>query len=201
MYTTKTQAAIDPQELDRYVKIYQENPDSRVFAPLADLYRRLGRLDEAELVCRDGISRHPYYAGGRVALAHVLLDMGRLNEALAEADHVVTYYPDNLLARKILVRVLGCIGQVDRARRELKALESMAPAMANDPEMERALQGPSSQRFLVVSPVKSRRSGRNSEVLNESGSSQKLKKLFRKKTILEAWIRRLDTHPSFRSSF
>ena len=146
-------AEVDLNELERYLRIFQENPDSRVFAPLADLYRRLSRLKEAEEICREGIQRHPYYAGGRVALAHVLLDALRLEEALKEAESVVTYYPDNLLARKILIRVLGGIGNLDRARREFEALRHLAPQIAGDPELERALQGPMKSRDLPMNPV------------------------------------------------
>lgn len=141
---------VDLGELERYLRIFQENPDSRVFAPLADLYRRLGRLQEAEEICREGIQRHPYYAGGRVALAHVLLDSSRLDEALAEVESVVTYYPDNLLARKILIRVLGGSDQLERARREFEALRVLAPLVASDPELSRALQGRS--RPMAAAP-------------------------------------------------
>ncbi len=148
-------AEVDLNELERYLRIFQENPDSRVFAPLADLYRRLGKLEEAEEICREGIRRHPYYAGGRVALAHILLDKGRLTEAYAEADAVVTYYPDNLLARKILIRVLGGQNELDRARREFEALRHLAPMVANDPEVEQALQGPSDRLRFPTTPSKS----------------------------------------------
>ncbi len=145
-------AEVDLQELERYLRIFQENPDSRVFAPLADLYRRLAKLDEAESICREGIRRHPYYAGGRVALAHILLDRGNFKEALIESDSVVTYYPDNLLARKILIRVLGGMGEVDRAQREYQALRQLAPMVASDPDVERALQGPSALQHFPESP-------------------------------------------------
>lgn len=130
---------VDLSELERYLRIFQENPDSRVFAPLADLYRRLGRLSDAESIAREGIQRHPYYAGGRVALSHVLLDGGRFDEAVAEAESVVTYYPDNFLARKILVRSLAALGEVSKAKRELEALVQMAPQVASDPELERSI--------------------------------------------------------------
>lgn len=143
---------VDLNELERYLRVYQENPDSRVFAPLADLYRRLGRLSEAEEICRDGIDRNPYYAGGRVALAHVLLDAGRFDEALKEADTVVTYYPDNLLARKLLIRVLAGLGQESRARREWDALRSLAPQVAADPELEMSLRTASIRRVLPPRP-------------------------------------------------
>lgn len=142
-------ADVDLAELERYLRIYQENPDSRVFAPLADLYRRLGRLDEAERICREGIRRHPYYAGGRVALAHIQFDMGHFEEALEEINSVVTYYPDNLLARKILIRVLGALGDGEGATRELDALRHVAPMIASDPDLEAASRGeaPSRQAF------------------------------------------------------
>jgi tetratricopeptide (TPR) repeat protein len=137
---------VDLAELERYLRIFQENPDSRVFAPLADLYRRLGRLDEAEKICREGIRRHPYYAGGRVALAHIQLDMAHFEEALEEINSVVTYYPDNLLARKILIRVLGALGDADGATRELDALRHMAPMIASDPDLEAAARGEAPSR-------------------------------------------------------
>lgn len=139
-------ADVDLAELERYLRIYQENPDSRVFAPLADLYRRLGRLDEAEKICREGIRRHPYYAGGRVALAHIQLDMAHFEEALEEINAVVTYYPDNLLARKILIRVLGALGDGEGASRELDALRHLAPMIASDPDLEAAARGEGASR-------------------------------------------------------
>ncbi len=145
-------ADVDLNELERYLKIYQENPDSRVFAPLADLYRRLGRLREAEEISREGIRRHPYYAGGRVALAHVLLDKEELDGALEEAEAVVTYYPDNLLARKILIRALGKLGEKDKALRELDALKFMAPSVADDPELLRAARGEALAESLPQKP-------------------------------------------------
>ena len=145
-------ADVDLNELERYLKIYQENPDSRVFAPLADLYRRLGRLREAEEICREGIRRHPYYAGGRVALAQVLLDKDDNDAALEEAESVVTYYPDNLLARKILIRALGKIGELDKAARELDALKFIAPAVANDPELLKSARGEIRSTALPKNP-------------------------------------------------
>jgi tetratricopeptide (TPR) repeat protein len=133
---------VDLNELERYLRIYQENPDSRVFAPLADMYRRLARYREAEQICREGLQRHPYYAGGKVALAFILFDTGRLEEAHVEVESVVTYYPDNLMARKILVRVLSGMNQREKAEREYQALLQLAPQLAGDPELERALRGP-----------------------------------------------------------
>ena len=145
-------AEVDLSELEHYLRIFQENPDSRVFAPLADLYRRLGRLDDAERICREGLRRHPYYAGGRVALAHILFDKGQLQEAFDEVESIVTYYPDNLLARKILIKTLLSLGHRERAHRELEALRALAPEVASDPELMSFIRtgGAPARRFEQV---------------------------------------------------
>ncbi len=185
---------VDLTELERYLRIYQENPDSRVFAPLADLYRRLGRLSEAEDICREGNERHPYYAGGKVALAHVLLDSGRLDEALREAESVVVYYPDNLLARKILIRVLGHQGERERAEREWMALQAVAPEVAQDPELEKALAGPRSGQPPrmpgLADKIPISKGFLNQQPSQEDGHRAAL---LRRKAILETWLRLLGT--------
>ena len=152
-------AEVELSELEHYLRIFQENPDSRVFAPLADLYRRLGRLDDAERICREGLRRHPYYAGGRVALAHLLFDKGQLQEAFDEVESIVTYYPDNLLARKILVKTLMSLGQRERAHRELEALRAIAPEVASDPDLMAYIRGGGSpsRRFEQVKDLSAHR--------------------------------------------
>lgn len=239
MKSRRDVAEVDFNELERYLRIFQENPDSRVFAPLADLYRRLGRIKEAEEIVKEGMERHPYYAGGRVAYAHILMDSGRLDEALKEASQVVTYYPDNLLARKILIRVLGGLSQLDRARREFEALKALAPQIASDPELELALQGPrlgtdfpATPRPTILPPPPTARSlgkaaaektvatlaagnrfsfkpmelqektdwipvdgKENDATLHRSF---RLKKLLKKKFILETWLRRINDAPASR---
>lgn len=189
---------VDLKELERYTRVYQENPDSRVFAPLADMYRRLGRLVEAEEVCREGIERHPYYAGGKVALAHVLLDQNRFDEALREAEVVVTYYPDNLLARKILIRALGSLGKKERAAREFQILKQISPQVASDPQLERVVvAGQSTDDDALVDHQQLLSSSKGGDSLFDGGDgaehrSKRLAGLYRKKLFLETFIKHLN---------
>lgn len=192
-------ANVDPAELERYEKLWQANPDSRVFAPLADLYRRMGRLREAESLVREGLRRHPFYAGAKVALSHVLLDLGKLDEALREAEAVVTYYPDNLLARKLLIRAFSGLSRIQEAQREYEALKALAPLVASDPELELALQGPQSTQKFPSRPVPLQaglsQDPRMPLERPQSVSSQrslKLSKLLRKKIILESLIQEIN---------
>jgi tetratricopeptide (TPR) repeat protein len=195
---------VDLADLERYLRIYQENPDSRVFAPLADMYRRLARFREAEQVSREGLLRHPYYAGGKVALAHVLLDTERLQEALDIIEEVVTFYPDNLLARRILIKTLAGLNYWERAEREYSAYRVIAPGMAEDPELARLFQNdrraPVRQASAVPTsslrepiPARARNSQPTSATLTPTRMSPEKRRLFLKKKILETWLKSLES--------
>lgn len=92
----------EPPHFKEYLRRFQEDPTSRVFAPLAESYRRIGRLDEAIDICREGIKNHPDFHGGRVALAKCYLDKKMYDEAQGELEKVIQHSPENLLAQKLL---------------------------------------------------------------------------------------------------
>jgi len=91
-----------PPYFREYLRRFQEDPTSRVFAPLAEAYRRLGRVDEAIEICQEGLEHHPDFHGGRVALAKCFLDKRRYAEAKQELERVVQSVPENLLAQRLL---------------------------------------------------------------------------------------------------
>ena len=51
-----------------------KDPNSKIFAQLAEEYRKAGRLEEAIQTCRDGLETHPNYFSARVALGRALLE-------------------------------------------------------------------------------------------------------------------------------
>jgi tetratricopeptide (TPR) repeat protein len=67
----------------------QEDPASLAFAPLAEELRRAGRIQEAVRVCRTGLALHPEYLSARATLGRALLDLGQLDDALAELTAVL----------------------------------------------------------------------------------------------------------------
>lgn len=99
-----------PPYFREYLRRFKEDPTSRVFAPLAEAYRRLGRLDEAIDICREGLEHHPDFHGGRVALAKCFIDKKQYSEARAELEKVVQFVPENLLAQRLLGDVLSALG-------------------------------------------------------------------------------------------
>lgn len=92
----------EPPHFKEYLRRFQEDPTSRVFAPLAESYRRVGRLDEAVDICREGVKNHPDFHGGRVALAKCYMDKQWFDEAQKELETVIQQSPENLLSQKLL---------------------------------------------------------------------------------------------------
>jgi tetratricopeptide (TPR) repeat protein len=111
----------------RYLRQYQADPTSRVFAPLADLYRKMGKVEEALKICLDGLSHHPRYSGGRVALGHCYYDLEHLDQALKEYEYVLSYYPDNLQAMKGAAQCLEKLNKPDKAIRYYRMYLFLVP--------------------------------------------------------------------------
>jgi tetratricopeptide (TPR) repeat protein len=104
-----------PPQVKEYLRRYREDPKSRAFAPLAEAYRRDGRVDDAIEICLDGIANHPNFYGGRVALAKCYMDKQMYGEAREQLDRVVQAVPENLLAQRLLGDALFALGQARQA--------------------------------------------------------------------------------------
>src|SRR5271156_5404845 len=96
----------------QYLKKYQEDPTSRVFAPLAEAYRKAGLIEEAIEIAREGLLVHPSFTGGRVALARALFDKKQYQLVIDELNLVVQDAPDNLIAQRLLAESHLMLGRV-----------------------------------------------------------------------------------------
>jgi tetratricopeptide (TPR) repeat protein len=83
------------------------DPDSLVFAQLAEEYRRAGRFEEAISTCRAGLARHPGYLSARVTLGWALIELDHLDEAQRELERVKGRAPENLTAVRGLEEILS----------------------------------------------------------------------------------------------
>lgn len=129
-----------PPYFREYLRRFQEDPTSRVFAPLAEAYRRLGRVDEAIEICREGLEHHPDFHGGRVALAKCFLDKKKYAEAKAELERVVHAVPENLLAQRLLGDANQILGQVHAALHCYKMALLLSPSDVGLAEKVHALE-------------------------------------------------------------
>jgi len=137
----------------------QQDPTSRVFAPLAESYRRLGRLDEAIEICQRGLEHHPDFHGGRVALAKCFIEKNRYQDAQIELEKVVHLAPENLLAQKLLGEALMAQGLDSQALHAFKMALLLAPFDVSLTEkvhqLEKQLANPRQESLPAVASQRS----------------------------------------------
>ena len=120
---------VNAEFIERFQIEYEKNPRSRVFAALAEAYRKMGLLDEANRLCLKGVQIHPEFAGGRVAYAKVLLDLKKPDQALVQLEKAIEISPENLLAHSLTGEVLL---QLRRPKDALKAYKMTLFLNPND---------------------------------------------------------------------
>ncbi len=119
-------------ELKSLIERCEKAPETRLFAPLADAYRKSGDLEKAIEVCEKGLERFPDYASARVILGKCFYDKGATERARGEFERVLGIDPDNMVALKFM-------GEIHLAENEKKkAGESFRKLLAIDPTNEEA---------------------------------------------------------------
>lgn len=124
------------KDIKRYEDILSSDPNSYCFAPLAELYRKAGLLDNAIATARKGIEIYPDYVGGHLALGRACLEKGEQAESRTALERVVRATPDNPVAQKLLSQIYIDSGEIVLAR---KALETILLLSPDDVECKEAL--------------------------------------------------------------
>src|SRR6267142_360633 len=94
----------DPATLSairRYEERLARDPTSLAFAPLADAYRKTGRVRDAIRLCREGLERFPHYVTARLILSKALLDDGDPDGALSEVRAILEVSPHEAQAHRL----------------------------------------------------------------------------------------------------
>lgn len=120
-------ADVNSEFIQRYEALYRQDPTSRVFAPLSEAYRKMGRIEEATEICRKGVELHPHFASGLVAFARVLVDQNRFDEALDPLQRSVELAPENILAHSLLGETWLRVRRPKEALKSFKMLLFLNP--------------------------------------------------------------------------
>ena len=104
-----------------------KDPDSKIFLPLAEEYRKSGMIEEAITICQDGLKKHPNYVSARVVLGRAYMELKRTIEAQAEFEEVISKIPDNLMANKYLGDIYFMQGNLKSALERYQAVIRLAP--------------------------------------------------------------------------
>lgn len=89
-------------EIEQLSEKLQADPKSRVFAQLADAYRKVNLLDEAIDTAKKGLEVHPKYAIAHLVLGRCYLAKGMFALAREEFDLTIKNDPQNMVGYKLL---------------------------------------------------------------------------------------------------
>lgn len=114
--------------LEEYQLLLMRTPSSRVFAPLAESYRKMGLLQQALEICERGVKYNPEYPSGLVAYGKILFEVQRFEEAAQIFGKATVLQTDNILAHKLQALSLSKLGQHKEALKAYKQVLFLNPS-------------------------------------------------------------------------
>ncbi len=104
-----------PEKIERLQAKLAAEPQSLVFAQLADAYRKQGRLEEAIQICQDGLDHCANYASAYMVLGRAYNERGDFLPAREAFQSVLRLDPESVPAHKFLGRVAEALNETPEA--------------------------------------------------------------------------------------
>lgn len=120
-------------QLAKLEKAYRQYPDLPLFARLADLYLKRGRVSQALSLCEKGCERFSWYATGFMVLSRCYEAKGALEAARRAMGKALLLDPENPGGFKRLSTIYQKLGRLDLALKSLKRAARLDPL---DPELD-----------------------------------------------------------------
>lgn len=98
-----------------YYDALKYNPTTRLFIPLAELYKKTGRYHEAIQILISGIVNYPGDVVSQTLLAEVYLESKQPASALLAADAALYQDPSNVRSMLIGMRASLWLNQIEKA--------------------------------------------------------------------------------------
>jgi tetratricopeptide (TPR) repeat protein len=115
------------KDIEKLKEKFDKDPNSKLFLPLAEEYRKEGMLEEAIDVLQKGLEKHVTYTSARVLLGKTYLEKGMMDESRKEFESVIKIVPDNLFAHKKLAELYRDTGETDLAIKAFKTVLKLNP--------------------------------------------------------------------------
>ena len=143
--------------IDELRRRLEKEPQSRLFAQLAEELRKDGDLNGAIRVAREGLEKHPGYVSARMTLGRALQDSGEIAGARVEFEAVLSSAPDNILASRLLAGCLEGLGSIEAALARYRSTLALSPGdpqlMARVTALEQRMGGASLGTHAVPPPA------------------------------------------------
>lgn len=94
----------------RYYKRWQEDPESILFVPIAELFLKYGMAREAVKICREGLKKFPDIVSGRLALAKAYFAQSDWKRSCEEVERVLKMVPGQPQALELKTKISMKVG-------------------------------------------------------------------------------------------
>ncbi|CAN5831311.1 hypothetical protein BH23GEM6_BH23GEM6_16740 [soil metagenome] len=118
----------DQEQIRRWQDDVANNPASASFLPLAEIYRREGRVGVARRLLTRGLKHYPDNLDAHFLLGRLLNDLGETTDAERKWEEVLRLDPDHLPARRLLGFLHLKSGDWSRAALHLEVIEAAGAA-------------------------------------------------------------------------
>ncbi len=105
----------------------KKNPDSILFARLADAYLKNQKISEAIALCENGVKKHPYYVTGHLVLGKCYMANKLHDLAEKEFKRVLLFDPRHLAAHKFYGDLMQEIGWENTCESSYKKILQIDP--------------------------------------------------------------------------
>ena len=140
------------ERISKCQKILAEDPNSQIFAALADSFRKKGELEQAFRICQNGLKIHPSYGSAHVVMAKINLDRGLYDWAETEAKKAADIDGHTRTIELLMAEIHIYKGEFTEAIKLLKKLLSADPDNAQIQKLlEIAQKIPSEQAAILGS--------------------------------------------------
>jgi len=118
-------------DLGKVEKLYRQHPQSPLFARLAHLYLRRGKVERALALCQEGCRRFPHYPTGYLILGQCYQAQGQLEEARSATDQALRLDPENPAGFMRLSKIYQDLGIATLALKSLQQAARFDPLSEN----------------------------------------------------------------------
>ncbi len=112
------------ERIEKCQRLLEADPNSQIFAALAEAYRKKGDLDLAFRICKNGLKVHNNYGSAHVVMAKINLDRGLYDWAEIEAKRASELDGKTRTIELLLAEIYIYKGEFKQAIKILKDLHS-----------------------------------------------------------------------------
>lgn len=120
-------ALYNPRLIKKLQEHIKQNPESKSFCSLAQIYFDKGEWEKAEKICLEGLVYNPSYSPAHIILGEIYKDQGKIEKAIQCFTRAKGFSPDNPNIYKNLGEIYRKQNDMEKTLKAYKMLAFLKP--------------------------------------------------------------------------